>query len=75
MYNVHEEPIVNDMARSVPRIYASMENWQADHQASMVELEGISTKQTISILITQDPTLVMFHLDLLSNVHYRKINM
>jgi hypothetical protein len=44
VYNVQEETIVNDVARSVPRIYAAIENRQADHQASVVELEGIITK-------------------------------
>jgi hypothetical protein len=43
--------MVNDVARSVPRIYAVVENQQADHQASVVELEGIISKQPISILI------------------------
>jgi hypothetical protein len=35
----------------VPRIYAVVENRQADHQASVVELEGIIAKKPISILI------------------------
>jgi hypothetical protein len=35
----------------MPKIYTIVENWQADHQASMVELEGIIAKQPISILI------------------------
>jgi hypothetical protein len=39
------------VAKSVPRIYAVVENRQADHQASVVELEGIISKQPISILI------------------------
>jgi hypothetical protein len=44
VYNVQEATTVNDMARSVLRIYATLENQQADHQASMVELEGIITE-------------------------------
>jgi hypothetical protein len=35
----------------VPRIYAVVENRQEDHQAFVVELEGIISKQPISILI------------------------
>jgi hypothetical protein len=42
---------VNNVPRSIPRIYVAVENRQADHQDSMVELEGIITKQPISILI------------------------
>jgi hypothetical protein len=33
------------------RIYAAVENRQADHQASVVELEGIIIERPISILI------------------------
>jgi hypothetical protein len=50
-YHVHEATIVNDIVRSMPRIYEAIENQQANHQASMVELEGIITKKLISILI------------------------
>jgi hypothetical protein len=39
------------VARSVPRIYVVVENQQADHRAFVVELEGIVSKQPISILI------------------------
>jgi hypothetical protein len=42
---------VNDVARSVPRIYEDVENRQAYHQDFVVDLEGIIAKQPISILI------------------------
>jgi hypothetical protein len=51
VYHVQEATMVNDVARSVPRIYAVVENRQADHQDFVVELEGIISKQPISILI------------------------
>jgi hypothetical protein len=51
VYHVQEATTVNDVAKSVPRIYATVENWQADHEASVVGLEGIIAKQPISILI------------------------
>jgi hypothetical protein len=51
VYNVQGEAIVNDLARIIPRIYAAVENRQANHQAFEVELEGIITKNPISILI------------------------
>jgi len=35
----------------VPRIYVAMENQKVDHQAIVVEPEGIISKQPISILI------------------------
>jgi hypothetical protein len=45
------------VARSVPRIYVAMENRQADHQAFVVELEGIISKQPISILIDPESNI------------------
>jgi hypothetical protein len=35
----------------MPRIYATMDNKQADHQASVVEMEGMITNHLVSILI------------------------
>jgi hypothetical protein len=51
IYNVQEVTTVNDMARSVPQIYAALDNKQADHQALVVEMEGMITNHLVSILI------------------------
>jgi hypothetical protein len=51
VYNVQEIVTINDMAISIPKIYATVENRQEEHQDFVVELEGIFTKQPISILI------------------------
>ena len=45
------------MARSMPRICAALENRQADHQTSMVEIEGTINNQPISILIDPGASL------------------
>jgi hypothetical protein len=39
------------MARSVLKIYAALDNNQADHQASVVEIEGMISNHIVSILI------------------------
>jgi hypothetical protein len=39
------------MARSMPRIYATVDNKQAIHQASVVEMEGMIANHLLSILI------------------------
>jgi hypothetical protein len=39
------------MGRNVPRIYASLDNKQAEYQSHMIEVEGMINKQTLSILI------------------------
>jgi hypothetical protein len=50
VYNVLKAIRVNNVARNVPKIYAVIENRQVDHQAFVVELEGIIANQPISIL-------------------------
>jgi hypothetical protein len=42
---------VNDVARSVPQIFSALDNNQADHQASVVEIEGMISNHLVSILI------------------------
>ena len=42
--------MVEDMA-STPRIYAALDNWQADHHATIVEIEGKISNTSISILV------------------------
>ena len=39
------------MARSKPHIYAALDNNQADHQALVVEMEGMIANRLVSILI------------------------
>jgi hypothetical protein len=51
IYNVQEATTVNDVARSVPQIYAALDNNQADHQASVVEIEGRISNHLVSVLI------------------------
>jgi hypothetical protein len=51
IYNVQEATTINDVARSVPQIYAALDNKQADHQASVVEMEGMITNHLVSTLI------------------------
>jgi hypothetical protein len=42
------------MVRSALQIYAALDNNQADHQASVVEIEGMITNHLVSIMI--DPS-------------------
>jgi hypothetical protein len=50
-YNIQEATIVNDVARSVPQNYVALDNNQADHQASVVEIEGMIFNHLVSVLI------------------------
>jgi hypothetical protein len=40
VHNVHQDDTVEDMGRNVPRIYAAMDNKQAEFQSHMIEVEG-----------------------------------
>jgi hypothetical protein len=55
VYNIQEATTFNDVARSVSHIYATLDNNQADHQASMVEIRGMIINHLVSVLI--DPGL------------------
>ena len=48
---------VGDLARIMPRINVALENWQADYQTSMVEVEGKINQIPISILIDPGASL------------------
>ena len=41
----------NDIARNIPTIHAALDNRQAQHQATMVEMEGKIFDKFVSILI------------------------
>jgi len=43
--------MVNDMAQSLTRIYVALDSRKEDHQASVIEMEGMVTNQTILIMI------------------------
>jgi hypothetical protein len=42
---------VEDMGKYVSRIYAALDNKQAEYQSHMIEVEGMINNQTLAILI------------------------
>ena len=55
-YNVQKVETMGQVARVVPRIYAALEDRQADHQSTMVEVTCKTVDQSISILIDPGST-------------------
>jgi hypothetical protein len=51
VHNVHQDEIVEDMGRSVPRIYASLDNKEVEFQSHMIEVEGMINNHAFTILI------------------------
>jgi hypothetical protein len=41
VHNVQQDETVEDMGRSIPRIYATLDNKQAEFQSHMIEVEGM----------------------------------
>jgi hypothetical protein len=50
-HNIQEVETMEDMGGSMPRIYASLDNKQAEYQSPMIEVEGNIDNQPITILI------------------------
>jgi hypothetical protein len=50
VHNVQQAEIVEDMGINVSRIYAALDNKQAEYQSHMIEMEGMINNQTIAIL-------------------------
>ena len=48
---------VGELARSMPRINAALENDQDDYQTSMVEVEGMINQTLVTILIDPGASL------------------
>jgi hypothetical protein len=57
LHIVREASTVDEIARNIPKISATLENRQADHQTSMVEVEGMLNNEPISILIDPGASL------------------
>jgi predicted aspartyl protease len=65
LHSIKQEETIEDVGKSMPRIYAAMDNRQEDHQPHMIEVEGKINNQPIAILIDSgashsyiDPNLV-----------------
>ena len=52
-----EATTVNDIARNIPTVNAALENRQAEHQATMVEMEGNISDQSVTVLIDPGASL------------------
>jgi hypothetical protein len=39
IHNIEEDTTIDDVPRDIPKIYATLEDYQADHQIVVVEVE------------------------------------
>jgi hypothetical protein len=75
VHNVQHNEILEDMRRSVPRIYSTLDNKQDKFQSHMIEVEGMTNNHYFTILMDSgasysyiDPKVVE-RLQLLRNKH------
>ena len=52
-----EATTINDITRNIPTISVALENLQAEHQATMVEMEGKISDQSVTVLIDSGASL------------------
>eukprot|EP00253_Pinus_taeda_P032718 PITA_32718 len=55
---IHEASTVGDVARSIPRINAALEDLQAEYQPSMVEFEATGAKRRVLAKINKCPLTI-----------------
>jgi hypothetical protein len=51
MHNIQEDDMVDDLGRSMLRIYVALDNRQSNYQSHMIKVEGTINNQPIAILI------------------------
>ena len=51
IYSAHEVQIVGDVGQSIPQSYILLDNKQANHEESIIEMEHKLCDQVVSILI------------------------
>jgi hypothetical protein len=58
MNKIQEATTIEDMGRSIPKIYAALEDPQVEHQSHMIEVEGNIINHPFVILIDSRETLL-----------------
>ena len=51
LHNVQQAETMEDMGSRIPRIYAALDNKQAEYQSHMIEVEGMIKNQPFTILV------------------------
>ena len=70
---MQEDSIVGDIGKIFHLINASLEDWQEDHQTSIVENQGTISNQNLSILIEPGATVSYINPKMMENCHLTKV--
>jgi hypothetical protein len=69
-HNVQQDETVEDMGRNVTRIYAALDNKQAEFQSHMIEVEGMINNHTFTILIDSGSTRSYIYPKVVERFHF-----
>jgi hypothetical protein len=72
VHNIQEADTIEDMGRSMPRIYAALDNKQAEYQYPMIEVEGKIDNQPIAILIDYGASHSYINPNLVERFHLQR---
>ena len=73
-HNIQGLEIVGQVVRTIPRIYAALEDHHADHQSTVFEVEGEISKQCVSILIDLGSTHSYISPKIVEICAFKKLN-
>jgi len=72
---VQLDDTIEDMGRSMPRIFAALDNKQAEFWSHMIEVEGKINDQPIVILIDSRAIHGYIHPNLVERFHLKRRNL
>jgi hypothetical protein len=70
VHNVQQVETMEDIGTSVPKIYAALDNMQAEFQSHMIEVEGMINNQTIAILIDSEASHSYIDHEMVERLHF-----
>jgi hypothetical protein len=72
LQNIQEGTTIEYMGRNIPRIYATLEDRQVEHQSHMIEVEGKIINQHVYILIGSREIHSYIDPKVVENFHFKK---
>ena len=73
-YNLQEVETVGQVAREIPRIYTALEDHQADHQSTVVEVASKIAEQSVSVLTDPGSTHSYITPKVVEICDFKKVN-
>jgi hypothetical protein len=72
IHNIQEAETMEDMGGNMPRIYAALDNKQAEYQSPMIEVEGKIDNQRITILIDYGASHSYINANIVERFHLQR---